>query len=318
MRKVHPRPSTVSSQSTSPSLARYAWLSIGAAVFTFVFKLAAWHFTGSVSMLSDALESLANLAAAFFALASLTIAARPADEDHAYGHSKAEYFASGVEGGLIIAAAAGIGWAAVNRLFQPVELTGVGAGLAVSTVASLVNFAVARILFRTAKAHRSPALEADAKHLMTDVWTSVATLAAVLVTHFTGWTRLDPVFGLLLAFHIVMTGVRLVHQSALGLMDTAVPAADLALIKEHLDSLSAEGLQYHALRTRQAGTRCFMSFHLLVPGAWSVQQAHDRAEALEHAMRSAVPRLNIVTHIEPIEDPLSHEDVRLDRDTGRT
>ena len=295
-------------------LTRYAWLSVAAAVITFLFKLTAWHLTGSVSMLSDALESLANLAAAFFAVASLAVAARPADEDHAYGHSKAEYFASGVEGALIIAAAAGIGWAAIERLFHPVPLSGVGAGLAVSAVASLINLAVARVLLKVSRARRSPALEADAKHLMTDVWTSAVTIVAVAVAALTGWPWLDPIFGLLLTAHIVATGIRLVHQSALGLMDTAIPSAELDAIKSILLGLETEGLQYHALRTRRAGVRCFMSLHLLVPGAWSVKQAHDRAEALEVALRAAVPHLNVITHIEPIEDPLSLIDARLDRE----
>ena len=295
-------------------LTRYAWLSVAAAVVTFLFKLAAWHLTGSVSMLSDALESLANLAAAFFAVASLAVAARPADEDHAYGHSKAEYFASGVEGGLIIVAAAGIGWAALERLFHPRPLSGVGAGLAVSTIASIINLAVARVLFKVSRARRSPALEADAKHLMTDVWTSVVTLIAVGVAALTGWPWLDPVFGLLLAAHIVATGIKLVHQSALGLMDTAIPVEDLAALREILSGLAAEGLQYHALRTRRAGVRSFMSLHLLVPGAWSVKQAHDRAEALEVALRASVSHLNVLTHVEPIEDPLSLIDARLDRE----
>ncbi len=268
-------------------------------------------------MLSDALESLANLAAAMFAVASLTVAARPPDEDHAYGHSKAEYFASAVEGALIIAAAAGIGWAAVERLFNPKTLSGVEWGLAVSSVASVVNLVVARVLFRVSKERRSPALEADAKHLMTDVWTSVATLLAVAVTAMTGWQWLDPVFGLLLTGHIVATGVKLVHQSALGLMDTALPESELTGIKAVLSKLEAEGLQYHALRTRQAGTRCFMSLHLLVPGSWTVTRAHDRAEALELELRGLLPHLNVTTHIEPIEDPASMDDARLDREPIR-
>jgi cation diffusion facilitator family transporter len=290
---------------------------VAAAVFTLLLKLAAWYMTGSVSMLSDALESLANLAAAFFAVASLTVAARPADEGHAYGHSKAEYFASAVEGTLILVAAAGIGWAAVERLFHPQILKGVVPGLAVSAVASVVNLAVSRVLFRVSKSRRSPALEADAKHLMTDVWTSVVTLAAVGTVALTGWQWLDPVFGLALAGHIVATGVRLVHQSALGLMDTALPAGDLAAIKAILSRLEAEGLQYHALRTRQAGARGFMSLHLLVPGSWSVTQAHDRAEALELELREAVAQLNVITHIEPIGDPVSMKDARLDREPAR-
>ncbi len=294
-------------------LTRYAWLSVAAAVFTFLFKMGAWHLTGSVSMLSDALESLANLAAAFFALASLAVAARPADEDHAYGHSKAEYFASAVEGGLILVAAAGIGWAAMERLFHPVPLNDIGAGMAVSILASTVNFIVARILWRVARARRSPALEADSKHLMTDVWTSAVTLIAVGFAWFTGWQWVDPVFGLLLAIHIVVTGIRLVHQSALGLMDTAIPSDDLAKIKAILAEVESEGLQYHALRTRRAGARCFMSLHLLVPGQWSVARGHDRAEALEGELRAAVAQLHVLTHLEPIEDPVSMADAELDR-----
>lgn len=292
-------------------LTRYAWLSVGAAVLTFLFKMTAWHLTGSVSLLSDALESLANLAAAFFAVASLTVAARPADDDHAYGHSKAEYFASAVEGGLILLAAAGIGWAAIERLFHPQALSGVGAGLTVSAIASVVNLVVARILARVGAARRSPALEADAKHLMTDVWTSVVTIAAVAVAALSGWTWVDPVFGLLLAFHIVATGVKLVHQSALGLMDTALSAADLAAIKTVLAGVDAEGLQFHALRTRRGGVRCFMSVHLLVPGEWSVTRAHDRAEQLESALRAAVPNLYAITHLEPLGDPASLRDEQL-------
>jgi len=265
-------------------------------------------------MLSDALESLANLAAAFLTLASLAVAARPADEDHAYGHSKAEYFSSAAEGLFILAAAAGIGWAAVDRLFHPQELRGVTAGLAVSAFASLVNLAVARVLIRVARSRRSPALEADSRHLMTDVWTSGATLVAVALAAFSGWKWMDPVFGLLLAMHIIVTGIRLVHQSALGLMDTALPENDLAAIRKVLSMLSAEGLQYHALRTRRAGTRCFMSLHLLVPGSWSVTKAHDRAEALELELREAVAQLNVLTHIEPLGDPVSMKDATLDRE----
>jgi cation diffusion facilitator family transporter len=295
-------------------LTRFAWLSVGAAVFTFFLKLTAWQLTGSVSMLSDALETLANLAAAFMTLASLVVAARPADEGHAYGHSKAEYFASAAEGVFILIAAAGIGWAAVDRFLHPQELRGIRAGLAVSAGASLINFAVARTLLRQARKHRSPSLEADAKHLMTDVWTTAVTMAAVAVTALSGKQWIDPVFGLLLAGHIVATGIRLVHQSALGLMDTALPDKELNAIRNVLSSLAAEGLQYHALRTRQAGTRCFMSLHLLVPGSWSVTRAHDRAEALELTLRAAVPQLNVLTHIEPLDDPLSMKDARLDRD----
>jgi cation diffusion facilitator family transporter len=284
---------------------------------TFLLKFVAWRLTGSVSMLSDALETLANLAAAFMTLASLVVAARPADEEHAYGHSKAEYFAGAAEGIFILIAAAGIGWAAVDRFLHPQELRGIRTGLAVSATASLINFAVARTLLRKAREHRSPSLEADAKHLMTDVWTTAATMAAVAGTVVSGKQWVDPVIGLLLAGHIVATGVRLVHQSALGLMDTALPDKELNAIREILSGLGDEGLQYHALRTRRAGTRCFMSLHLLVPGSWSVTQAHDRAEALELTLREAVPQLNVLTHIEPLGDPVSMKDAKLDRDPAQ-
>lgn len=296
----------------STPAARFALLSVAAALFTFVLKLVAWHFTGSVTLLSDALESVANLAAALVAVASISISARPADEEHAYGHSKVEYFAGGVEGALIILAAMGIGWTSVNRFFSPQALTGFGAGLSVSLVASALNFVMARILFRAARNHHSIALEADAKHLMTDVWTSAGALTALVLIYLTGWSWLDPVIGLILALHIVLTGVKLVHQSMLGLIDTCLPPEELAKIRDILDRQAEEGLTWHALRTREAGARRFMSVHVLVPGDWTVTRGHDLAEALEAELRAAVPRLHVLTHLEPIEDPASFRDATLD------
>ena len=291
---------------------RFALLSVLAAVVTFVLKLVAWRFTGSVTLLSDALESVANLAAALVAVASVTVSARPADEDHAYGHTKVEYFAGGIEGALILIAAAGIGWNAVDRFFHPQELTGFTMGLSVSVVASAINLIVARLLLRAARQYHSVALEADGKHLMTDVWTSVAAVVGLILVKLTGWPWLDPALGLLLAFHIVFTGVHLVHQSMLGLMDTGVPPGDLARIKGVLAGYEAEGMQWHALRTREAGARRFMSVHLLVPGNWTVQRGHDVAEAVEASLRQAVPRLHVLTHLEPIEDPVSFQDALLE------
>ena len=291
---------------------RFALLSVLAAVVTFVLKLVAWRFTGSVTLLSDALESVANLAAALVAVASVTVSARPADEEHAYGHTKVEYFAGGIEGALILVAAAGIGWNAVDRFFHPQALTGFTAGLSISVLASAINLVVARLLLRAARQYHSVALQADGKHLMTDVWTSVAAVAGLMLVKLTGWPWLDPALGLLLAFHIVFTGVHLVHQSMLGLMDTGVPQDDLDRIKGVLAEYGAQGMQWHALRTREAGARRFMSVHLLVPGDWTVQRGHDVAENVEAALRTAVLRLHVLTHLEPIEDPVSFQDAVLE------
>jgi cation diffusion facilitator family transporter len=293
-------------------LTRFAWLSIAAALVTFTLKLASWKLTGSVGLLSDALESLTNLAAGLIALASLTVAARPADDDHAYGHTKAEYFAVGLEGALILLAAAGIGWSAVGRLVDPRPLELPGPGLAVAGVASVINLVVARILLRAAHRHHSVALESDARHLMTDVWTSVVVCLAVGIVVLTGWTWLDPLLGLLLAFHIVYVGARLVRDSVLGLMDTGLPPEELALLQRVLAESEQDGIRHHALRTRRAGSRRFMSVHLLFPGHWTVARAHARTEIIERALRQAVPRLTVLTHLEPVEDPASWRDQGLD------
>ena len=294
-------------------LTHYAMLSIAVAVVTFMLKLVAWHLTGSVGLLSDALESLANVAAALVALASLAVAMKPEDDDHAHGHSKAEYFAAGIEGGLIMVAAVAIGWEAEDRFFSPQVITQPVLGLTVSMVASLLNFLVAGVLMRVGRARRSVALEADAKHLMTDVWTSIAVLVAVSLVALTGWSWLDPLIGLLLAVHIIVTGVKLVHQSLHGLMDKAVDAEELETIRNALDKYAAEGAQYHALRTRQAGSLKFMSVHLLMPGDWSITRGHDLSEKIENDLRNAIPGLVVVTHLEPIEDPVSWDDVGLER-----
>lgn len=296
-----------------PNLTRYARLSIAAALVTLFLKLGSWWITGSVGLLSDALESLVNLAAAIIALASLAVAARPADEEHAYGHTKVEYFASGMEGALILCAAAGIGWNAVRNLIHPHPLEEIALGLWIAGAASGVNLVVARVLFRAARRSHSVALEADAHHLMTDVWTSVAVIVAVGLVSWTGWHWLDPLLGLLLAAHIVMTGVKLVRQSMLGLMDTALPEEDLAMARGVLEKFAADGVQYHALRTRVAGAWRFMSVHLLVPGTWTVARGHDVAEKIERELREILPRLTVTTHLEPVEDPVSWADVGLER-----
>ncbi|MGA8892782.1 MAG: cation diffusion facilitator family transporter [Anaeromyxobacteraceae bacterium] len=299
-----------------PSLARFAWLSIAAAVVTIALKTAAWLLTGSVGLLSDAAESVVNLVAAVTTLGMLTVAARPPDEEHAYGHDKAEYFASGVEGGLIIVAAVAIAWSAVNRLLHPAPIEQLGIGLAVSTGASLVNLAVARILFAAGRKHHSIALEADAHHLMTDVWTSAAVLTGIGVVALTGWERLDPIVAIGVAVNITWAGVKLIRRSALGLLDTALPPAEQSAVQAVLEAHRGPEVQFHALRTRQAASRRFVSVHVLVPGSWTVARGHALLEAIERGIREAVPRVAVFTHLEALEDPASYADEGLDRVTA--
>jgi len=296
-----------------PDLRRFAWLSIAGAVATIGLKTAAYLLTGSVGLLSDAMESGVNLVAAVVTLLMLGVAARPPDEEHAYGHEKAEYFASGVEGALILAAAVAIAWTASRRLLAPQPLEGLGFGLAVSVGASLVNLAVSRVLLAAGRRHHSIALEADARHLMTDVWTSAGVLAAVGLVALTGWQRLDPLIAIAVAVQIVWTGVHLVRRSALGLLDTALPAGEQALVQAALARHAAAGAQFHAVRTRQAGARRFVSMHVLVPGAWTVARGHALLEAIEADVRAALPHAAVFTHLEPVEDPASFEDQALDR-----
>jgi cation diffusion facilitator family transporter len=289
-------------------LRQYAWLSLAAALATMALKGAAWWLTGSVGLLSDAIESFVNLAGALMTLAMLSVAARPADDGHAYGHSKAEYFASGFEGMLILLAAAGIAAAAIQRLLHPRELAQLGAGLAVSVVASAINFGVAGALLRAGRRYGSIALEADAQHLLTDVWTSAGVLVGIGAVALTGRLWLDPIVALLVAANIVYTGVRLMSRSAAGLMDAALPADQQRLITAILDRYRAKGLTFHAVRTRQAGARAFVSMHLLVPGSWTVQSGHDWAEKVEAEIRQALPRASVLTHLEPIGDPAATGD----------
>jgi len=299
--------------SKCPDLTRYAWISIAAALVTIGLKSAAFYLTGSVGMLSDALESLVNLVGGMMALAMLTIAARPADEDHAYGHSKAEYFSSGVEGSLILVAALSIAAAALPRLLHPQPLVQVGMGLAVSVAASLINLAVALLLLRVGKQHHSITLEANAHHLLTDVWTSVGVLVAVAAVAYTHWQWLDPLVALLVAINILWTGSRIVWRSVAGLMDLALPAADLARVREVLGTYQNDEVQFHALLTRQAGARKFISMHVLVPGAWTVQHGHELLERIEQDIRSALPNSTVFTHLESLDDPASWADETLDR-----
>jgi cation diffusion facilitator family transporter len=295
-------------------LTRYAWLSVAAAIVTITMKATAYFLTGSVGLLSDALESLVNLASAIVALLVLRLVSRPANDEFTFGFSKAEYFSSGFEGGMILVAAVGIIITAVPRLINPVPLENLGWGLAVSVAASLINLGVSLVLMRAAKRHNSITLEADAKHLMTDVWTTGGVLVGIALVWATGYLRLDPVIALLVAANIVFTGYRLLIRSGRGLLDAAIPAEEINSVKSILDSYKDEGVSYHALRSRQAAARKFMVVHLLVPGHWSVKKSHTLAEQIETQVISTVENANIVTHVEPIEDPISMKDTNIDRE----
>jgi cation diffusion facilitator family transporter len=294
-------------------LVKFAWLSVAAALATIVLKSVAYLLTGSVGLLSDAIESLVNLAGALMALGMLTIAARPEDEDHAYGHSKAEYFSSGVEGTLILIAAVSIGVSAVQRLLHPRELDQLGLGLAVSVAAALVNLVVSRVLLRAGRDHHSVTLEANARHLLTDVWTSGGVLVGLSAVVVTGWNRLDPVLALFVAANILWTGGRIIRASVLGLMDTALPLEERSAVGRALAPHLVDGVQYHALRTRQSGARRFISLHVLVPGTWTVHRGHQLLEQIEADVAQVVPNVTMFTHLESLEDPASWEDVSLDR-----
>jgi cation diffusion facilitator family transporter len=296
------------------NLERYAWLSIVAALATIALKMLAWWLTGSVGLLSDALESLVNLAAAMLALSMLRLAAAPPDEEHPYGFSKAEYFSAGIEGGLIVLAAGGIVWAAIPRLISPAEISTPFLGIALSVAATAINLAVGVLLIRVGRREHSITLEADGHHLMTDVWTSVGVVAAVALVALTGWLRLDPLIALAVAGHIVWTGVGLMRRSWKGLLDAAIPPEDTGEVERLFREYAKRyAIEFHALRTRQAGARRFISFHMLVPDAWTVAQAHQLSEEIESRIRSMVPNAAVFTHIEPISDPASYDDQKLDR-----
>jgi cation diffusion facilitator family transporter len=295
------------------SLRRYAAISIVGAVATIALKGSAYVLTGSVGLLSDALESLVNLAAAIVAFIALSAAARPEDEDHRYGHGKAEYFSSGFEGALIMLAAASIIYTSVVRLLAPRPIHQIEIGAGISVVASIINLLVARTLFRAGRRHQSITLEADAHHLMSDVWTSAGVIIGVSASALTGWQRLDPIIAIVVALNIVRTGVSILRRSLLGLLDTAIPEDLLRRISDIFGRHAADGVRFHALRTRQAGAWRFIDFHVLVPGHWSVQRGHDLLEQIEEEVRGAVPNCSVFTHLEPIEDPASFADVRLER-----
>jgi cation diffusion facilitator family transporter len=299
---------------TQASARSFALLSIAAAFATISLKLLAWWLTGSVGLLSDALEGIINLAAATLAFAMLSVAARPPDEEHAFGYSKAEYLSSGVEGMLIVVAAAAIAFVAIDRLITPRPLEQLGLGIAVTAAASLINFVVARRLLKAGRDLRSIALEADARHLMTDVWTSGGVILGVAAVWLTGWQTLDPLIALAVAANIVWTGYKLVQRSAQGLLDHALPEEQLQALNRVLDRYRGQGIDFHALRTRQAGTRSFVSMHVLVPSEWSVAQGHNLAHRVEHDIHESLPDVAVLTHVEPLGDPESYRDMGLDPD----
>lgn len=289
-------------------LSRFAWLSIGAALLTIALKTVAWRITGSVGLLSDAAESLVNLVAAIVALVALTVAVKPADKNHHFGHSKAEYFSAAAEGMMIFVAAAVILYSSIQRFLNPQALENVGVGLAVSVVASVVNGLVAVVLLRAGTRYRSITLTADGKHLMTDVWTSVGVVVGVLLVWVSGWERLDPVVAFAVGVNILVTGWRLIRSASAGLMDVSLPKEDNEVIRAVLGRFTSAEVSWHRLLTREAGNRRFMQFDLLVPGGWSVQRGHDLVEDITDALMAEFPDIDVLCHIEPVEDPRSYED----------
>lgn len=300
------------SGSHAHSLTRWAWLSIAAAVVTIGMKTVAYFLTGSVGLLSDALESVVNLVAAILALIAIAAAAKPADERHHFGHGKAEYLSAGAEGVMILVAAALIVYAAVDRLLNPQPLEDLGIGLAITLGATVVNGAVGVIILRQGRRHRSMALVADGKHLLTDVYTSIGVIVGIALVAVTGWLPLDSLVALAVGANILWTGFILVRNAGRGLLDHALPQEEtarvLGVLRDFVARYPAGELEFHGLQTRESGRDQFVSVHVLVPGSWSVSRAHDLVEEVELAIRAELPHAQVHTHLEPREDPRSHED----------
>lgn len=300
------------SGSHAHSLTRWAWLSIAAAVVTIGMKTVAYLLTGSVGLLSDALESVVNLVAAILALIAIAAAAKPADERHHFGHGKAEYLSAGAEGVMILVAAALIVYAAVDRLLHPQPLEDLGIGLAITLGATVVNGAVGIVILRQGRRHRSMALVADGKHLLTDVYTSIGVIVGIALVAVTGWLPLDSLVALAVGANILWTGFILVRNAGRGLLDHALPQEEtarvLGVLRDFVARYPAGELEFHGLQTRESGRDQFVSVHVLVPGSWSVARAHDLVEEVEAAIRAELPHAQVHTHLEPREDPRSHED----------
>ena len=296
------------------SLTKFAWFSIFTAVATIFLKSLAYFLTGSVGLLSDAIESLVNLAAAIIALFMLKIAEQPPDAEHRYGHSKAEYFASIMEGLFIFIAAIAISISAIDRIIHPKIIEQAFLGLGISLIASIINYVVAKKLLKVGKKHRSITLEADGHHLMTDVITSIGVIVAVFLVALTGLQILDPVVAILVSINIVFTGLKLIKRSILGLLDTSISHEELDIIKSVFKKYESKGLKFHGLRTRQSAQRRFVDFHVLTPGSWSVRKGHDILEDIEKEIRDAIQKVTVSTHLEPVEDPRSLEDNSIERE----
>ena len=279
----------------------YLKLSVAVALVTITLKTAAWWWTGSVSLAADALESLVNLAGALFALAMVTIAARPPDADHPYGHHKAEYFSSGFEGVLILAAGLGIAWAALQRMLDPQPVEAIGLGVALAVLSSALNGGLAWAMLKKARQHRSAALEADARHLFTDVWTSAGVVLGLLGVLLTGWLWLDPLLALLVAGNILREGYRLVRDSSAGLMDEALDAEVQTRIHQVLDGFADETIRFDHLASRAAGQRRFVDLHMHLPPAWTLGRAADLRNAVEQALMAAVPGLRASIQLLPLD-----------------
>lgn len=296
---------------TEPHLKYPILLSILAAVLTLALNWLAYYLTGSIGLLSEAAESGVNLLASGTALASLWYAAQPVDTTHTYGHEKIEYFSSGLEGVLILVAAAGIGWYAISHLLNPGALEPLNLGTVLALITAGINFAVGQLLLRVGRAHSSIVLEADGRHLITDVWTTVGVVAGLGLVWLTSLKWLDPLLGLAVAVNIVWTGFDLLRRSFNGLMDHALPEEEQAAVRAAIEARIESGMDYHALRTRRAGSRRFADFHLLVPGAFSVRRAHELTKRIEDAIQNALPGIEVTIHVEPIEDRAAWEDSEL-------
>ncbi|BCS87874.1 cation diffusion facilitator family transporter [Pseudodesulfovibrio sediminis] len=297
---------------TGDSPKRYAVYSILASLLTLGLKFGAWAMTDSVGLLSDATESVVNLTAGVLALISIIIAMRPADQHHAYGHGKVEYFSSGTEGVLIIVAAFGIAYASINRFFSPQPLSNLGLGLILALLSSVVNFVTAKVMLNAAKRFDSITLEADAKHLLTDVWTSVGLVAGLaIIVLVPEWSLLDPIIAVAMAVNIVFTGLGLLKRSVSGLMDDALPEEEVKIVARSIRRHQGENASFHGLRTRKAGQTRFIDFHLLVPGTTSVQTSHDLCEAIEHDIKCTLDNAKVTIHVEPLECSKSYDGMKV-------
>lgn len=297
------------------SLVRYAWLSVGAAVATILLKFSAFFITGSVGLLSDALEGIVNLVAAFVALITIKVVEQPPDATHEYGHDKAGYFSAGIEGTLIVVAAITILVTGVNRLLHPQAIEQGFIGLVIAGLAAVVNLFVGQVLVRTGKKHRSITLEADGHHLLSDVWSSAGVIIGVGLAIVTGIEWLDPVVALLVGLKIGWEGAKILKRSLAGLMDATIPADERAILEDILNQYQErEGIEWHGLRTRQSGARSFIDVHVLTPPDWTVQRAHDLSEALEQDIAERLEGVAVHTHIEPLGDPAAMADGALKRE----